>query len=286
MLNDASLGASTGRPRTLKEILGSGRLTPEQLQMASLPSVRSMFTTNTPEYKEELAWFLQRFIIDGFLSGVDVVSKIKGKKTFNLDVVDVQSRLGKGGHVIGTAGPSKVYWDKQYWDKQSVKNKLQTFYHELGHSVLGRSHTEKEEGSSIMSWNGPGGSWLDKYDWAVGELFNPDGAGKLVTSGQGPAITPSMNNLGGGLSGFMQPTIRIGGGGTGLTLGGFVNPMAGIGGGASFGGPIGGTIFSAGGPATMRPAPTMTVPGLTAQQDTVFARALKDVGASSLRMGA
>jgi hypothetical protein len=199
-----------GMPRTIEEMLASGRLSQAQIQAASMPNVMSLFDAPAA-HKAEMAHFLQRFILDGYMRGVDVVAKIRAKPSFYLGVTNIQGAgVGRPSSAVATATSARALFDDSYWrPDSSYGSKLQTFYHEMGHAILNQRHTEKDSGSWIMSSNGPGGGWMDRYDQALGQLFNPGNPGSTQPNGGGYGTVGGGFGMGGFAQQGIQPTIRM-----------------------------------------------------------------------------
>lgn len=203
---------------SIDQMTMSGQFTAAQLQAASLPNVMSLFDA-PPEYRQEMAHFMQRFILDGYMRGVDVVSILRNKpQKFWVAVQDIQSTAGRPSGAVATATSKRALFDTSYWTpNKSYEAKLQTFYHEMGHALLNQRHNEADGGSRIMSHNG--GS-LANYQKAVDVLFRgtnvaPGGARGIISGGgwQQPTmmqmIQPTITVNSGFSGGFQGPTLRM-----------------------------------------------------------------------------
>lgn len=284
---------SGGMPRTIEEMFASGKLTKAQLEAASMPNVMTLFDAPAND-KAELAHFMQRFILDGYMRGVDVVKLLKEKPTkYHLDIIDIQSAYGRPSGAVATANQSRAGFDTSYWDDStSYISKLTTFYHEMGHGLLDQNHNENEGGSWIMSHNGPGSTFMSNYDERMGELFNPSNPGKVQAPGgatgtptgapvSGPSTpsVPEISQL------TTTPTIKLNIGG-GVTIGGGEGVTASfkpnIGGYSDQGGSS--ILGSKTGPAyaAFGPVPDQTI---KVGENNIFQKTLKDVGAKGIKVG-
>lgn len=197
LIDEKELGTKTGMPRTLADIMGSGTLTQAQVDSAALTNVLTLFTCEscTSEQKVELGLYLQRFILDGNMRGVDVIGRIneQGGVNFNMNYAP---NSGMGGMASVGGGKNVSMYG---WGDGSDGWKMSNFYHEVGHNVLDLPHTSDSNSIMEAGANDIGilksPKWLDGvYDYAMGELFNPDNWKKtsVDANGDGTPDTPVL----------------------------------------------------------------------------------------------
>ncbi|UOF79068.1 neutrophil collagenasE [Caudoviricetes sp.] len=183
-----------GYDNYISGILSSGKLTSSQIKAASISNVMTLFDAPAA-VKDEFAHFLQRFIIDGFLRGVDVVAIMKsGSKRWVYSIEEQGSNVlatAQGRSGVSTNG--SIEFDDDFWDSgTSYEKKLQLFYHEMGHAALARPHDD--DGIMEQGVNGDIGM-MSNYNAIVNELFGEAqrGRGTASTAGGGSGSIETLS---------------------------------------------------------------------------------------------
>jgi hypothetical protein len=166
--------SNKGTPMRLDAMIKSGRLTQEQLEAGSLPNIMTLFES-APEYRDEFAYLLQRFVFDGFMRGVDIPKLIRENDTklkFN-----VSSNLANAAwDGMSSGGGRLTFSPKLINPNRDARSVMNVFYHELGHEILepvtGLGHGNA--GGGIMEHMVPGPNTVtNNWDNFIGTLFNP-----------------------------------------------------------------------------------------------------------------
>lgn len=195
--------------KSLAQTLGSGMLSAEQIRSASFANVQAMigFRDSAPtpgggstglslssQDKQEMTFYMQRMILEGYVRGVDLTKAIKatrgGKMTFGFG-----DGFGlKGGNgAIGLGGTNAgVALDRSFWSKANDAEKLGLFYQEVGHALLDfpsgvQGHSRGlMKGADADVQNG-GGSLKSNYDKYLNWFFEDanSGAGKRFNPTKG-----------------------------------------------------------------------------------------------------
>ncbi len=170
-------------PVTLAQILGSKMLTPDQLKRASIQNVSTMFNVQggTQTEKAEMYYMFQRFMLEGFIRGVDVTKDFKGQGGKNPRFtihLDNGSTVKGNENNIGVSKQGEVRFNVDYMRRNDDNVKMSLFYHEMGHELLNREHAAS---ASIMKSGGSNaaGNKLDNsvtdYNQLMGDLYGPNG---------------------------------------------------------------------------------------------------------------
>ncbi len=205
--------------KSLAQTLGSGMLSAEQIRSASFANVQAMigFRDSAPtpgggsmglslsaQDKQEMTFYMQRMILEGYVRGVDLTKAIKatrgGKMTFGFG-----DGFGlKGGNgAIGLGGTNAgVALDRSFWSKANDAEKLGLFYQEVGHALLDfpsgvQGHSRGlMKGSDADVQNG-GGSLKNNYDKYLNWFFEDanSGAGKRFNPTKGLSNSDVQNLL-------------------------------------------------------------------------------------------
>lgn len=188
-----------GGMKTLPEILGSGKLTPEQMQNLSINNVLSLFDFRGGSEADrlEMGYLLQRFIMDGYIRGVDVVKYIKDtaaadgtKVVIGLMTEAEMDTLSDGA--VGLASPggglpgmhtkaNYTLFTEPYWRAAPETERFHIFYHEWGHQ-LGLPHAGDQGyvpsgeygnfmGDTTPTQNAPWGTQHHHFDPAGGLMM-------------------------------------------------------------------------------------------------------------------
>lgn len=181
-----------GWAQTLGQIVGSGMLTQEQLQRASYANVYSMVRMDggTEADKQEMTYYLQRMIMEGYVRGYDLTRDIQNEYggTFKIQLTDGAVCSTTSTSIIGCGGMGYVQFRNGFWQNAGDGTKLALFYHELGHEILNRPHNMVP--SSLMGYDRFNNSWQSNastYDQLMDELFgNSSGVNRTVA---GPLAT-------------------------------------------------------------------------------------------------
>ncbi len=165
-----------GWGQTMAQMIGSGMLSQEQLQAASFSNVLSMMRVDggTDTDRREMAFYMQRMIMEGFVRGVDLVRDIKedygGSIRVQLTDGAVCGSYSTG--IIGCGGMGYTQLRNSSWQGMGDGAKLALFYHEVGHEMLNRTH--KFVPSSLMGYDRFNNSWQKDavvYDQLMDELY-------------------------------------------------------------------------------------------------------------------
>lgn len=134
----------------------------------------------TSDIPQEFKPYVDKFIADGFIQGVDVT-----KNTINPKLTVKRGNLDSyGSSIIGlcerTRTMRRVTIDPDFWDKVSTTQKELLMHHELGHCVLYRPHRsdilQDNTYASIMYPIIMKSSWYtNKYNYYQNELFTWEG---------------------------------------------------------------------------------------------------------------
>jgi len=148
--------------KTLAEHVGSGMISQAQLQNASIGNVLTLFDFRGGSETDrlEMGYLMQRFIIEGYIRGVDVYKFMQdtaradgARMVVGLMTEDEMKKLYNPGGAAALAGGSGVnailngWSDKAnytlftdgYWRDSSDLEKFGMFFHEFGHQ-LGLPH--------------------------------------------------------------------------------------------------------------------------------------------------
>ena len=196
-IDPGQLGQRTpgGMPRDTADVLSSGLLTPDQLEKAKLDNIQKLFKCPgcTDAQRTEMALYLQRFVLDGYIRGVDVPGMIQHGDD---EPITFHFQDGRLSGVADTGGGSDVTF--RAWDKYDDGWRFQLFYHELGHNLLERGHNANSDSLMYSASGGPGTLQnpskirSERYDYMMGELFNPDNWKKTSAGGN---KAPSADQL-------------------------------------------------------------------------------------------
>lgn len=176
---DPSEFAVSKYPMGVKAAVLSGKLTKEQIASIQMEEILKLFdykdTDGGVNRHKEMAYLLQRYIVDGYLRGVNLIPIIKAQSSRL--VIGVENMPDYKVEPNGAANGERVRFGNDFWEKRNTPfySKLRTFYHELGHALLERTH---KCGLSLMhapkctgeSRPFPRGT---KYDPLMDEMFNP-----------------------------------------------------------------------------------------------------------------
>lgn len=187
-LDEGTFGKTTegGMPRETAEILASGLLTQEQIEAAKIENIYKLMVCDgcSAEQTQELALYMQRYVLDGYIRGVDVPGMIQNgnDEIVHFHLGDANAWLSG---VADTGGGPNVTLNG--FDSASDGWKASLFYHEVSHNLLDRGHNSNDQ--SIMY--GPSGvgnlrspeQISANYDYMMGELFNPDNWGQVAHPG-------------------------------------------------------------------------------------------------------
>lgn len=191
----------SGWNTTLSQIVGSGMLSQQQLQSASFNNVYSMINTTgmTESEKREMAFYMQRMILEGYVRGVDLVREIKSMNGGKINISLAATVCGGGADGCGTAETNTFSFRTAWWRNRDDKLKLALFYHEAGHALLNRSHTGAY---SIMQvpYNQISGNWQSnsQYKVLMDELFNNSSTYKSQIQRGNIPLNQAMAILNGG----------------------------------------------------------------------------------------
>jgi hypothetical protein len=125
---------------------------------------------------DEVEKYVNKFVDDGKIQGVDVVPDMSGP-TLEIRIASLDAW---GGSVIGLcetgSGKRRVTFDPDFWNSVSDTQRELLAHHELGHCVLYRAHrTATLSGGAYASIMYPvimGSSmYLGNYDYYQQELF-------------------------------------------------------------------------------------------------------------------
>jgi len=161
---------------TLGQIIGSGLLSQQQLQSASFANILSMVRVDggTEQDRQEMAYYLQRYVLEGMIRGVDLIRDIKedygGSIRIQLTDGAVCGDYSTG--IIGCGGMGYTQFRKSFWNNAGDGTKLALFYHEVGHEMLNRGHNFTP--SSLMGYDRFNNSWQSNgstYTSLMDELF-------------------------------------------------------------------------------------------------------------------
>lgn len=155
-------------PLGVDKVVAAGLLNPEQLESIKLSNIAKIVYFKNSVYDKELIHMLQRFIVDGYLRGVNVIPIIKAQN--NKLVLQVKQLSGARGMASGET----VTLSTSFWKDAPFYSRLRTFYHELGHAIFERAH---QCGYTLM-WSSEicSGARLyprgDKYDVMLDEMYS------------------------------------------------------------------------------------------------------------------
>lgn len=185
----------TGWAVSLAQIVGSGKLTQEQLQRASYSSVYSMVRVDggSEADHQEMAYYLQRMILEGYLRGVDITRDIQNEYggSIRVQLTDGAVCSTTSTSIIGCGGMGYVQFRNGFWQNAGDGTKLALFYHEFGHEILNRPHNMVP--SSLMGYDRFNNSWQSNgstYNSLIDELFR--NASGVNSTTAGPLATPEQ----------------------------------------------------------------------------------------------
>jgi hypothetical protein len=141
---DPNIFATSHLPMGVDKAVESGKLTKEQIASIQMDKILELFTYQdrdggTNRHKE-MAYMLQRVIVDGYLRGVNIIPIIKAQSDkLKLGVENLPEFANEPN---GVAVGEWVRYGDNFWEKNGnpFYVKLRTFYHELGHALLERGH--------------------------------------------------------------------------------------------------------------------------------------------------
>lgn len=172
---------------SLSQILGQSALTQEQLQAASYANVRSLLGgTGDEAWKDEMTYYLQRMVLEGYAHGVDLVREIQSGG----GTLDINPRYWGDGYLLGCSYSNNVVEiASDRWGNFDDATKLTILYHELGHELLQRGDFT----GGIMTYDYFGAdAWVhDNYQGMVDSLFN----GAVNTSGETPGTALTQDQI-------------------------------------------------------------------------------------------
>lgn len=208
------MAASDGNPTVddrgwtvnLSQIVGSGLLSQQQLQTANINNVYSMINADGmgDTEKREMAYYLQRFILEGYIRGVDVVREIKAQNGGKINIGLRGTVCGGGADGCGDSSTNTTTFRAAWWRNSTDKLKLALFYHEIGHTLLNRPHNGAY---SIMkgrpySYDQITDRWQsnNEYKTLMDELFRNNNNSRVASSIQRGNIplNQAMSILNGG----------------------------------------------------------------------------------------
>lgn len=155
----------TWNVRKLPDILAMGILTPQQIEAAGISNVLTMFdfVGGSETDRLELGYLLQRFILEGYIRGVDVPKMMKDWENDNIEWEHASTDAGVKHRKLvlgfGTEqeinGPTGLYtpggaaglnlqdryvmFVDKYWQDSPEVERFGMFFHEFGHQ-LGMPH--------------------------------------------------------------------------------------------------------------------------------------------------
>lgn len=175
---DPNLFATSRLPMGVDKAVASGLLTAEQVAAIEMDEILKLFIHDDddggPNHHMELAYMLQRYVVDGFLRGVNMIAIIKSQSDpLRLSVENLPEYSSEPN---GVAVGEKIRFGNNFWEMRDTPfySKLRTFYHELGHALLERGHicgmTMMHYPSCSSDRPFPRGTY---YDPLLDEMFNP-----------------------------------------------------------------------------------------------------------------
>lgn len=179
----------SGWGQTLAQIVGSGMLTQAQLQSASYANVSSMLRVDggSAADKQEMTYMLQRYILEGYVRGVDMVRDIKEDYggSVRIQLTDGAVCGTTSTSIIGCGGMGYTQFRNSFWQNAGDATKLALFYHEVGHEMLNRGHAFGQQ--SLMSYDYFNNSWAKNgtlYKSLMDELYrNASGVSRFSPTG-------------------------------------------------------------------------------------------------------
>ncbi len=189
-----------GWGQTMSQIVGSGMLSQEQLQAASFSNVLSMTRVDggTDNDRREMAFYMQRMIMEGYIRGVDLVRDIKNEYggSIRIQLTDGAVCSTTSTSIIGCGGMGFTQFRNSFWQNAGDGTKLALFYHEVGHEMLNRGHDMRP--SSLMGYDRFNNSWqkdAGTYDALMDELYRNSSGVSKVSANNTPLTTAQADAL-------------------------------------------------------------------------------------------
>lgn len=157
-------------------LLKNGKLGPVPTDSPT-PAPSSPPTTSLYDGPADVAKYVQKFVDDGKIQGVDVVPSMDGPKL----TIRISSLDSVGSSVIGLCETGnnlrRVTFDPDFWNSVDETQRELLTHHELGHCVLSRAHDNSLLSSGeyasimypILLANTP---YLNNQSYYLGELFS------------------------------------------------------------------------------------------------------------------